>query len=159
MQDQDNRFVPIRPLLAENGIEALTKSTQFTKRVDDAGRPVDPGDEAAVVTSLGIPAEGRFDRPGNTAIGIDDLAIIETIHLAADGLELLAKMIFADDAQCGRLDRLGMPLHGIQQGGDGDAVHRAVVAQAGDRGPVQAGGVQDGLLLGAARQVSIGVEL
>ena len=51
VQDEDDRLVRRDPLPRAGCVEALAEAAERAERIEDAGRPVDAGDEAALVGS------------------------------------------------------------------------------------------------------------
>ena len=101
VQDHDHRLVAVRPLLAQDGIEALAVAAEGAERIDDAGRPVDPGDQAAA-GRLRAPGEGGLDDPGQPVVGALT-CLYWKLAISHPAARPALQVILADDAE-----RLGL---------------------------------------------------
>src|SRR5215813_491724 len=97
MDDQHHRVVGVATCSGQDRVQTYAEATQLAERVEDAGRPVDAGDEAALLR-LRAPRECGLYDPGDVVLGLHHAAILEGFHLAAGGGEALPKMLLADGA-------------------------------------------------------------
>ena len=104
--------------LLEHGVEAPAQVPELPERVQDAGRPVDPGNEAPGLPVL-APGEGGLDNPGDPVLLALDFLVLEALHLGAQGLRPCGKVIPADDAESHRLDGPRVRLHGVEEALEG----------------------------------------
>ena len=153
MQDQDYRVDGVGPRAGQDRVQARAELAQFAERVDDAGRPVDAGDQATL-PRIGTPRERGLDDPGNIVLDLRHAAIVEGLHLAAGGGEPLPKMLLADAAEHRWLDGRGVRLHGGEQLLDLAAVEPVAPDQGGERRARQSGLVEHALLLGGAAEAA-----
>src|SRR5262249_58668131 len=102
MEDQDHRLVGVATCSGQDRVQTYAEATQLAERVHDAGRPVDAGDEAALLC-LRAPRECGLDDPGDVVLSLHHAPVLEGLHLAASGGEALSKMLLADCAEHHRL--------------------------------------------------------
>src|SRR5262249_59507971 len=102
MEDQDHRVVSVATCSGQDRVQARAEAAQLAERVEDAGRPVDAGDEPALLR-LRAPRECGLDDPGDVVLALHHAAILKGFHLAASGSEALSKMLLANGAEHHRL--------------------------------------------------------
>ena len=133
MEHQHDRLGEAGALLLQDGFHAATGTAERPERVDDAGRPVDAGDEAMVIAAR----HRASRRPSRRRRGwrhrcsrrpCDSRSCFSTPNASSRAPEWCA-----DDAQGGRLDGSCLGLHGGQQADDGLVVDAGANADRGDR--------------------------
>ena len=158
MHEHSDRGVVVGLLMVEEAIQASV-SSELPERIDDAGRPVDAGDETPL-HSVRTPAESCLDDPRDRVLHAGETLVAERLHLAAMQVEAVFERLLADDAEQFRLYLGAFHLHAAQQVADHRAVDAGAVAQCRQRRARQPGRVEHGLLLRAARQpAELGDEL
>ena len=125
MQDEDDWLVAAGALIGERRFEALAGVTEGAERIAERNGPVDANDDTAPLQDR-APAKRGLNHPRQPIGFADCLVVFESLGFEPDCIEASPEVLFADQSEVERFDRLAEALQCLQQIRDAFAVGRAV---------------------------------